>query len=1081
MPVMRNFVLAIILLCRINDLYSQSYSFSHYQVENGLSNNSVMCSLQDKMGFMWFGTKDGLNRFDGYTFKTFRKAPEVQGSIGNNFIHSLYEDEQGMLWVGTSKGLYQYNRSTEKFSLDSATSNLEIQKIIEDKRGNFWFISGFALYRYLKQTKRLHYYNPAKFFNATSLCTTTDGSVWVGTMKGEINRYDSEKDAFYSLDLFLHSKPIETRSVESLYAMENGFLMVGTSNTEIKLIDPSRLTYKDITLRCSNQRNLYIRSIQQTSVDEFWLGTESGVVVYNMKTAACIPVTKDYSNPYSISDNAVYTFCRDREGSVWVGTYFGGINYYPKQYAPFTKYFPRKGENSLSGNVVREIRKDPYGYLWIGTEDAGLNKWDPHSGRFTYFMPGNSGLSFFNIHGLMVTGNELWIGTFEHGLDVMDIRTGKVKRHFRKGPGSELVSSFIYCFYALSPDDILISTPSGMFDFNKKKDSLKWFDGLPPWTWYSAILKDSRGRLWMGTFGKGVYYKDVATGKNGIFSYQEQDTNSLASDRVNAIFEDSEKTLWVATEEGLCKWNARTGNFTRYGTANGFPSNFILSILEDSQHNLWVSTTKGLVRFTPATAKIQVYTTANGLLSDQFNYNSAFKDDDGRMYFGSTKGMISFRPEEFSQNRFTPPVYITGILVNNQEIEIASKGSILQESIIYTRQLTLAHNQSTISLDFAAPGYSAPDMIRYSYQMQGLSNTWVDLKTNRRVHFLELPAGTYVFRVKASDQNGNLNPQEARLTIVVLPHWWASTWAKVAYTVLILLLVYYLVRSYHWKMEEKSRRKLERVQMTKEKEILEMRLSREKEILAAKVDFFTNVAHEIRTPLTLIKVPLARIMRKAEYSAEFTNSIKIIERNTNRLIDLTNQLLDFRQTEVNKFHLSIKEADIVALLEEASIGFSTLAEQNNISLLLHVPNKTLSASIDVDAFNKIIYNLFSNAVKYAQSKVEIDLVPHLKDDDTFTIEVKNDGYLIPDELKEKIFEPFFRIREAETIGATGTGIGLALSRSLVKLHNGMLALESPRDNMNVFSLTLPIYHKANTPPQNLSSIYSEPPLENINQ
>ncbi len=301
----------------------------------------------------------------------------------------------------------------------------------------------------------MHYYNPVKFFNATSLCTTADGSLWVGTVKGQINRYDPEKDDFSSLDLFQYSKPIATRWVESLYAMENGYLMAGTSNTEIKLIDPSRLTYTDITLPCSNQANLYIRSIQQTSADEFWLGTESGAFVYNLKTAACLPVTKDYSNPYSISDNAVYTFCRDREGGVWVGTYFGGINYFPNQYALFTKYFPRKGENSLSGNVVREIRKDPYGYLWIGTEDAGLNKWNPHTGRFTYFMPGNSGLSFFNIHGLLVTGNELWIGTFDHGLDIMDIRTGKVKRHFRKGPGSEFASSFIYCFYALQELNIL--------------------------------------------------------------------------------------------------------------------------------------------------------------------------------------------------------------------------------------------------------------------------------------------------------------------------------------------------------------------------------------------------------------------------------------------------------------------------------------------------------------------------------------------------------------------------------------------------------------------------------------------------
>lgn len=1037
-----------------------------------------MCSLQDELGFMWFGTKDGLNRFDGYTFKTFRKTAGNPHSIGNNFIHSLFEDKKGRLWVGTDKGLYQYNKSSEQFSLVLASRNKDILEIGQDKNGNLWLISNLVLYRYVEQTGKLQHYNQALSFNATALCTTKDGTLWVATTEGQLKKYIPEKDTFTDFDLFQHSKPNAGRWIESLNGTESGTLIAGTSDTEIKLFDPVNLTYTDLTLTCSKQPNLYIRSIQQTAPNEYWLGTESGVFVYNTKTAACIPLTKDYSNPYSITDNAVYTFCRDREGGVWVGTYFGGINYFPKQNAPFTKYFPRKGENSLSGNVVREIQKDPNGNLWIGTEDAGLNKFNPKTGHFTHFVPGNSGLSFFNIHALMTLGNELWIGTFHHGLDVMDTRTSKVIRHIENEPGSDWMNLFIYCLYQLSPAEILIGTPSGLYKYDRKKDKINRFQGFPPWIWYSSILKDSKGTIWTGSFGRGVHYFNPATGKSGNFTYKEQDDNSLSSDRVNAIYEDSKKNLWFATEEGLCKWNPVSNNFTRYGTANGFPSDFMLSILEDSQQKLWISTTKGLVCFTASTGKVEIFTSANGLLSDQFNYNAAFKDEDGRMYFGSAKGLISFQPEEFSQNKFIPPIYLTGFQVNNQEMDISGGGSTIQKSKDFTREVTLTHDQSTISLDFAALGYTAPERIQYSYKMEGLSNQWVDLKTNRRVYFLELPAGTYTFRVKASNQNENFSPQETRLRIVILPPWWANGLAKMTYSVITILLVFFFIRTYHRRMEEKNRRKLEILQMKKEKEILAMQLSKEKELLEAKVDFFTNVAHEIRTPLTLIKLPLTRIIKKMANVGELANSVKIMERNTNRLIDLTNQLLDFRQTEINKFHLAVERANISSLLEEASTGFSTLAEQKNIMYSLYLPKTTLFANVDVDAFNKIIYNLLSNAVKYAASKVEISLLTQTKDKRFFTIEVKSDGYLVPEELKEKIFEPFFRIRDAETQPATGTGIGLALARSLAQLHEGSLVLELPQDEMNVFSLTLPVQLKKETLSKNSSDNYNEISEEN---
>jgi ligand-binding sensor domain-containing protein/signal transduction histidine kinase len=1047
-------------------LQGQSYYFRHYSVENGLSNNAVICSLQDKMGFLWFGTKDGLNRFDGYSFKIFRKNAGKPGSIGNNYIHTLFEDKKGTLWVGTEQGLYEYLDSTEEFRKVPATANMYIDKIAEDAKGNLWFISYYKLCRYSKQTKKIEAYDPQNFFVATNFCTTSDGTVWVGTSDGQLKRYHPESNSFSEFDLFGHSETKINRWIESLYTTNNGIIIAGTSETEIKIIDPFRSSYTDITLTNSGETNLYIRSIQQTAPHEFWLGTESGVFVYNTKTGKCQHQKKDHNNPYSISDNSTYTICHDREGGVWVGTYFGGINYLPNQPTPFTKYFTKKGENSLSGNVVGEIIKDRYGNLWIGTEDAGLNKLEPATGKFTHFKhDGKAGsISFFKIHGLLAAGDELWLGTFQHGLDVLNIRTGKVIRHFEAGSGG-FTHNFIYCIYQTDSGQILIGTPHGAFTYNWEKSKFEFFEGLPPWIWYTTILKDKNGSFWGGTFGNGLHFFNPSTGKSETFMHNEKDPNSLSSNRVNAIFEDSNHNLWIATEEGLCRWDASSRKFIRYGTANGFPSDFMLSILEDSKHNLWISTTKGLVCFDPSTGKIQVYTIANGLLSDQFNYNSAFKDENGRMFFGSAKGFISFRPEEFTQNTFTSPVYITGFQVNNLEIDIGAKGSPLQNSITHTRKITLSHHQSTFSIDFAALSFTAPDMIQYSYQMEGLSLNWINLKTNRRVYFTELPPGTYTFRVKAANSDGIWSGKETKLTIHVLPPWWASGWAYATYTLITLLLILFFVRSYHKRMEEKNRRKFEllemakekeimKVELTKENEILQLELAKEKEILQAKIDFFTNVAHEIRTPLTLIKVPLEKVISKAGNIPGIENSLKIMDRNTNRLIDLTTQLLDFRQTEINKFHLSIEKVDISGLLAEACTGFTTLAEQNNISLSLHLQEEPFFAFADVDALNKILYNLLSNAVKYGQSKVQILLLPFFKDDRTYTIQVKNDGYLVPEPLKEKIFEPFFRIQETES--QTGTGIGLALSLSLTQLHNGTLVLDPPENNMNVFSLTLPI-------------------------
>jgi ligand-binding sensor domain-containing protein/signal transduction histidine kinase len=1041
--------LLLLFLSLLCSLYSaaQPHYFRHYQVEDGLSNNAVICCLQDSNGFLWFGTKDGLDRFDGYTFKIFRNNPEDTNSIGSNFIHALYADKNNKLWVGTDKGLYQYDETNESFTLLPTPAIQQVTDITMDMKGDLWFISNFTLYKYSTANKQLTPFSIENYFEATAVCTLKDGSVWVSSGNGFLHKYNEAAGNFTAFDLFAQSPKTVSNWAEPIYAAADGSILVGTSNQGVKQFFPATGTYKDVLTYNADKTEIFARAFLQTSTEECWIGTETGIYIYNLKTGASVNLHKDYNNPYSISDNAVYAFCKDKEGGIWATTYFGGINYFPKQPLQFQKYFPEKDKNSITGNVVREVEEDKNGHLWIGTEDAGLNKLEPATGIFKNFMPTGlpQHISYTNIHGILAAGNELWIGTFEHGLDVMDLSTEKIIRHYSKGPGSNaLKSNFIYCLHQTSEGEILIGSTVGAYTYNRAADNFSQIAGLPLHIWYSSLLKDKNGIIWAGTYGNGVLFYNTKTKQQGNLRYNAQNKNSLSSDRVNDLFEDSQNNLWLATEDGLCKYLPQTNSFKRYTIANGLPANFILSLAEDDNKLLWVSTTKGLFSFNPATEKINVFTKANGILNDQFNFSSAFKDSRGNMYFGSVKGLISFHPGKVNTPQFSPPIYITGFQVNNKELGINKEESPLTKSVSLTDKITLTHTQSTFSIDFASLSYTAPEMSEYAYKMEGLGSEWTFLKTNRKVYFTNLAPGTYRFKVKAAGSNGNWDTKETTLLIEILPPWWAGKWAFALYGLAAVLLTVYIIRFYHLRIKEKNRRKIEHLEIVKEKELYE-----------AKMQFFTNVAHEIKTPLTLIKGPLENVIKKAGETPEIKNSLRIMEKNTERLIDLTNQLLDFRQTEISGFSLNFTKENIIEITEDIFNSFKPVAEKKGIAFTLRLPPQEVHAFIDVDAFNKILTNLLSNAIKYAGSKAALAVCPVAYGDKEFTIEVKNDGYIIPEEMKEKIFEPFFRLKETEK--QKGTGIGLALSRSLTLLHNGTLDLKTATDGMNTFFVSIPLH------------------------
>ncbi|GAO45454.1 hybrid sensor histidine kinase/response regulator transcription factor [Flavihumibacter petaseus] len=1031
----------IIFFLGLQLLQAQPYYFKNYQVNQGLSSNTVTSITQDKNGFMWFGTRNGLNRFDGGTFRVFRYNDKDSKSIGSNSILSLYANEDKSLWVGTYKGIYAYDPHTETFSTIPQLPPGEI-RAIKGNGDHVWIISDYHLFEYNKKhrtTTSLESPNT----ETVALSVAPDGTMWSATGEGMIKKYNAVTKSFTAFNLPSLYKAGPVTRIQEIYTDTDSTMLIGTIN-QLFLFNVKTNTLTDLLTVYNHGRPIQTHSIIRHGENVYWIGAETGLYILDLNRHSLYHMQKEANDPYAITDNVVYSFCRDSEGSVWIGTFFGGINYYSQQNNRFKKYFQQSSQNRISGNLVHEICEDDYNNLWVGTEDAGLNKINRVTGQAIYYRPGGPGsISYTNIHGLIADRNELWIGTYEHGLDVMDIPSGKVIRHYSSGTGPhELKSNFIVSMYKTRDNDILVGTWYGLFRYDRAANNFiphSFFN-----TQIQAVHESNDGTLWICSYGKGVYYYNAAKRDSGRLQFDAANSNSLSNNYVNNLFEDSRRNLWFCTESGLCKYAPATGKFTRYGIENGLPDNQVFRVLEDKHGNLWISTAKGLVLFNEQEQYAKTFTTTNGLPTDQFNYNSAFADAKGNLFFGTAKGMISFNPGEFTKSTFVPPVYVTGLHVNNKSVPIGDKSSPLQQSISFTRKLSLPYEQSSINLDVAALSYVTPEMNEFSYKMEGLDKDWVNIKNNHTIYFNKLPPGHYVLRLKGAAGGEVWNPQETVVDITILHPWWANTWAYITYALIGLAIIFTIMKYYLLAVNEQNKRKFETLEIEKEREIYN-----------AKIEFFTNIAHEIRTPLTLIKLPLDKLIGKANHNAEDIANLNMMKKNTNRLIDLTDQLLDFRKAEANKFSLTFIRTDINDILKDFFISFKPVAEQKDISMKLELPRFYLQAYVDPEAFRKILSNLFNNAIKYAEKSIVIRLLPFSSNDTFFTIEIRNDGYLIPYELKEKIFEPFYRI--GETAKQTGTGLGLPLSRSLAELHKGVLDLKQPEGNMNVFQLSLPIH------------------------
>lgn len=1027
---------------------SLDYYFTRINGENGLSQNNVKSIVQDSWGFMWFGSRNKLNRFDGISIKVFDVTDLIQKKSNNN-IAALFEDVHKKLWVGTDKGIFIFDPITENFSFlnqktkDGIQINDWVSDIRADLDNNVWIvIPNQGLFLYHLTEKRLEHFNLGSNLvpdqgNPECMCIEQNGTIWIGTNGGGVYHYNKSKKTFTQ---YLGNANRSTLKGQNIYTMcdYGEELVIGIHEGKLVKLHKRKNTLTDVEAPVVNYK--IIRNVQFIN-EKLWVGTQFGLFVVDEKRKTVSHIHEEITNPHSLADNVVEKIYEDKEGGIWLGSYFGGVSYLPNQGMNFERYTPTLEFGTISSKRISALKEGENGNIWVGTEDGGLNILDSSTKTFIQDAKklGNPTYNM-KILSILLQGNKALIGYFKNGIDVIKL-PGYNKSHL-SGTQLGLAEASPYALCEDRYGKIWLGNGWGVFVCDN--DNLK-FERVKElgWLYVYDILEDSEGNIWVATMGNGVFKFDPVVKNIKHYTFKSDDKNSLSSNSVSSISETTDGGIWFSTDRGgICKYNKDKNNFTSFSISDGLPDDVAYKILEDKYKNLWFGTNKGLVRFNPNTKDIRVFTQNDGLLGNQFNYKSALATKSGKLYFGGYDGLIAFDPYQFKENKYIPPVYITKLSIYNKEPIIGGDNSPLQKSIIHTDKITLNHTQSNISFDFVALSFTAPRSNRYAYKMENLDKDWTYTTENHSVSYSKLPPGNYTFIVKGANNDGLWNDKETKLEIMILPPWWQSKPALFIYFALIVLSLYYFLR---WNNQKHERNNLEKQKL--------FETEKEKELYSAKVEFFTDIAHEIRTPLTLINGPLESLNEMNIQDKDIKKNLHIMEENTNHLLLLINQLLDFRKIDNNKFMLKLKPCNINQILDEINSRFELMSEQRKKKIEIKIPNEIIEAPVDREGLTKILNNLFVNAMKYSNERIIIEL--SVLQNQFFSIRLSNDGELIPKEESEKIFDPFYQLDKNRNMAAS-TGIGLSLARSIAQLHNGFLYLDTTVSDMNCFVLELPL-------------------------
>jgi len=1043
---MRRIVLFIGLILWTCLSYASQYSnfyFKNIGVDMGLSHNMVYAILQDRQGFMWFGTQEGLNRYDGVSFKVYKKDTQKGSGLKNDAIFALTEDSDGIIWIGTDNGVSLYDPKYDRFTdlelsiADGQQSAGVVRAITCGKDNDVWVTLGDKGVFRVDKERNVRFFSLKGYFgegngDIRDVVFDMDDNLWIATYQQGLLKLDVHTGEVTQVLLTERLKEALDNNVNRLCMLDSETLLVATSYGVLEY----DLRYEKLSMLVSKNRigkKMFVRDIYVDKEKQIWLGTETGGYIYTEKGDCIAYFNHRQNDSYSLSDNAVHSIYQDREGDMWLGTFFGGVNYFTKAHAQFEKYYPIMAPNSIKGKSISEFCEDKNGNLWIGTEDKGLYHFDVASKTFS-----KGKVPADNIHALYYDDDKLWVGSFSEGLFLVNLKSGQIKNFLNTPSGESLSDNNVYSIFKDYTGTVWVGTMTGLHRYNSKTNMFTRVGEKMITSQVNDILEDFDGKLWFATLGQGLFSYDY-NGDNWehIPTVIEEDT--VRGRKIVCLLEDKSHKIWLGTEgAGLVAYDKKTKKVIKnYTVIDGLPNNVIYRLVEDVDGSIWGSTNYGLFCLKSSDGSVRKYTLSDGLLGNQFNYKSGISTKSGKIYFGGIKGFVAFMPTELTLETKEPNIVFNSFQLNNNEITVGGEDGLLEYSITHTENIELPYNKSTFSLGFAVLDYSYPNDA-FAYKLEGWDKDWITVKQLRRITYSNVPSGNYVLRVKMADKDGNWMNNEASIRIDVLPPFYLTVWAFVVYTLLMIGITCYIYRRQAKLVKKRNEKMLDLLQREKNKELYD-----------AKIAFFTNITHEIRTPLSLIKMPLEEVMRKIKKTDECYDNLEIIQKNTDRLLKLVNELLDFRRVEAKDIQVSYMHVDLVEIIRGVIKRFSPTANIQNIEIIEELYDESFMADVDVEIFTKILSNLLNNAMKHTSTYIKVRL---LREGDMFRLTVSNDGENIPKEYAERIFEPFVKLDE----NSLGAGIGLAFVRSLVESHKGHVFVDASQEEVTTFVLLMPL-------------------------
>ncbi len=1025
--------------------------FDHLSVRDGLSNNSVTCIIQDREGFMWFGTADGLNKYDGYSF-TVIKADPTNPSHGfqNNLIFGLCEDHVNRLWAVTEHGLYEVNKRTGRVTphpiraVNADRWNYQ-HTVYEDSQHLLWLSTLGGLVRYEPARHRFTLF-PAPDPETTikTVFEDTQHRFWVATYRG-LYLFD-RKTGRYTLIPVSVGAGADQPTIIAFHLDGQQILWLATATAGYGLfrMDLRRQPWRLEPYNPAGQINpfTFLNSLHSDAKGLLWLATTTGLQRIDPIRNQVVTYHPDPNAPKGISSNTVQAVYHDRAGTLWVGT-DNGIDWQAVTTKPFMTYQvrPNRGTANLPENKVVALLPDLKGGLWTSN---GYSVYRPAVGRTVAQLIPSATLGSTDQYknytqAFLPDSSGVWIGTWS-GLYHFDRATGRYERYPSEVPVE---------YMSRSPTGEIwvggyIAPHAGIASFDPRTHRYRYYkyksadpNGLPD-EYIHGLLVSRTGDVWVPFRKRGIARLTPQNGR--LIHYTAGSKNRLNSNDIQTIYEDDTGVIWIGTSQGgLNRFNAVTGQFSAITTHDGLLSNNIVGITSDQAGHIWLSTDRGLCRFNPRTKTIRNYQTTNGLPSNDFLRNAVFRQKD-RLYFGSLNGIVYFNPDSIRDDRRPFPVYITELKVRDEIWPLA-------DSVV-----ALHHDENFLSFSFAALTYAQSEQNQYAYQLVGVDKDWVKSGNNHVANYTNLSPGEYRFRVKAANGDGIWNATGSSLRIIIQPPWWATWWAYGLYGLLVISGIWGYIRFYTNRIRQRQELELNRREAEQLKTVDEL-----------KTRFFANIAHEFRTPLTLIISPVEKLLHESSFDNTTRQTMALVHRNASQLLRLINQLLDLSKLEARRMETSLMRGNVTDFISHLVGTFQQSAEQKGITLTYAGNPLVQEFLFDADKWQKILTNLLANALKFTGEGGSVAVNLTLVDATTtgkepsVRISIADSGIGIDPENLPRIFDRFYQVDTSRTRAYEGTGIGLALVRELIELVGGSISVGSQLNIGTTFRLTLPIW------------------------